>query len=117
ALGGDVEGVAFVTSPVVVGLMVATLLTELALGRPAARSTRRVASLRRRDLGAYLSRTLLVGPSVAGAAAAVAWLTTLGSEADRSPTLSPPPPADVATGVAVAAVVPLVVVAACRWIV
>jgi hypothetical protein len=117
AVGSDGRGVAFYWTPVVVGLMVATLLTELSLGRPATRSTRRVASLRRRDLGAYLSRPLLVGPSVAGATAAVAWLSTLRIDADRSPVLSPPTFAEVATGVAVAVAVPLVVVAACRWIV
>jgi hypothetical protein len=118
ALGGEVQGVRFISTPVVVGLMAATLVAELTLGRPASRGGRRTASLRRRDLGAYLSRTLLWGPTAIGVAAAGAWLAAIRF-LDPSPSSPWPEPTlrDVATGTAVAITIPVLVTLTCRWVV
>jgi hypothetical protein len=98
--------------------MAATLVAELTLGRPASRGGRRTASLRRRDLGAYLSRTLLWGPSVIGVIAVGAWLATLRIEGPSPSSPWPEPtPRDVATGMAVAIALPALVALACRWVV
>jgi hypothetical protein len=118
ALGGEVHGIPFISTPVVVGLMAATLVAELTLGRPASRDTQRTASLRRRDLGAYLSQTLLWGPTAIGVAAAGVWLAALGV-LHPSPTSPWPVPTtrDVAAGTATAIAIPVLVTLACRWIV
>lgn len=107
-----------ISTPVVVALMVATLLAELTLGRSAGRSSTRVASLRRRDLSAYLSRTLRYTPSVVGVAAAATWMGTLGlSESNRPSVWTNPTRSEVATALVFAAAVPVLVALSCRWIV
>ncbi len=118
ALWGSNRGMDPISTPVVVALMVGTLLAELTLGRSAGRSPTRVASLRRRDLAAYLSLTLRFTPGVVGVAAIAAWMGTLGFPEPTQPLMWPNPTrSEVATAVAVAVAVPALVALACRWIV
>jgi len=118
ALGGSVHGVDLVSTPVIVALMLATLLAEVTMARPARQDSHRAASLRPREVGAYLSRTLRFGPAVAGVAACATWIATLLVDESALSHVEPrPSPGEVGAGVGLAVVNPVLVTLACRWIV
>jgi hypothetical protein len=103
---------------VLIALIAGTLLAEVTITRPTGQSRRRLASLRPRELRTYLSRTLRYGPAISSAASSAAWLGTLSFGSGRRSVAWPNPTSrDVAAGVVVAALVPLLVTLACRWIV
>ena len=118
ALGGHIHGVSLVSTPAVVALMLATLLAEVTMARPAGPNGRRAASLRPRELGAYLSRTLRFGPAAVGVIASATWIATLVVDESTLSHFQPRPTSgDVGAGVGLAVVSPLLVILACRWIV
>lgn len=117
-LTGDAALPRVFSTPVLVALIAGTLLSEVAVTRPTGRGGRRLASLRPRELKTYLSATLRYGPAVVGVAASAAWLGTLRFGPDRRSFAWPNPTAqEVTAGVAVAALVPILVLLACRWMV
>jgi hypothetical protein len=142
AFTGRATQVDLFSTKVLIALMVATLLAEVTLSRPS-RATRRMASLRPRDLRSYLPGPLLYGPLVVGVAAAAAWGGTSlfpdqpsGAEAHvwndparedaaTAPSVTGggldrwdnPTGAEVAAGVALALVLPALTAAAEAWIV
>lgn len=120
ALWGEAAQVDVISTPVLVALMVATLLAELATTRPDRAARRRVASLRPRELGSYVPRSLRFGPAVAGCAAAIAWAGALllpDQPAYVPDRWTNPTTREIATGIALGLGVPIAITLVGRWIV
>jgi hypothetical protein len=118
-LGRGRHDVDVFSTPVLVALMAATLLAELVITRPIGPPGVRSASLRPRDPADYLPRSLLIGASLAGAAAAATWAGTLlfpDQPADLPDRWPNPTAVDVAAGIVVGVAVPVTIVVVARWI-